>query len=77
MIEPNVGDKVFIKVDLKKNLAPNRVCTQAMHKIIRDGKVKTIGYVGNDYVCLKEDNEKWFWDIGWIVPVDDGFEGNI
>lgn len=75
-MKPNVGDKVFIKVDLKKNWAPNRICTETMYKIIRDGEAKTVGFVGNNFVYLNGDEDNWCWDFGWLFPVDD-FEGNI
>ena len=76
-MKPNVGDKVFIKVDLKKNLDPNRVCTQAMHRIIREGKVKTVRFVGDNFVFLVGDEDNWHWDFGWLFPADSDFEGNI
>ena len=72
-----MGDKVFIRVDLKNNLAPTRICTQTMYKFIKDCKPKTVSYVGDNFVYISEDEGNWHWDFGWLFPVDDDFEGNI
>jgi hypothetical protein len=76
-MKPNVGDKVFVIVDLNKNVRPDRVCPKRMLDFIADGAHKTVRYVGPDYVLLVGDNMDCAWDFGWLFPVDDDFEGNV